>query len=121
MIRIERHVGRLLLTAALGALGTFLPVAAQAQDLARATPDIPLAADNVASTDAANAWQPAGAAPTPEHTGIKALTLTLFDGVKHLPSIENILWAAGGGAGPRVSSDGRTDPRRRRDHVRAPH
>ncbi len=99
MIWIERHVGPLLLTATLSAVGIFLPGAAPAQDLAGATPDIPLVADNVASTYAANSWQPAGPAPTPEHTGIKALTLTLFDGVKHLPSIENIFWAAGGGAG----------------------
>jgi membrane-associated phospholipid phosphatase len=50
----------------------------------------------------ANDWQPAGPAPTPEDTGIKAIALTLFEGVKHLPAKENVFWAAAGGAGALV-------------------
>jgi hypothetical protein len=42
--------------------------------------------------------QPAGPAPTPRHTGIKALGKDLVDDFKHLPSKENLFWAgfAGG-------------------------
>jgi membrane-associated phospholipid phosphatase len=41
--------------------------------------------------------QPAGPAPTPRHTGIKAMFVDLVDDVKHLPSKENLYWAAFGG------------------------
>jgi len=41
--------------------------------------------------------QPAGAPPTPRHTGVHALVKNLFDDVKHLPSKENAYWAAFGG------------------------
>jgi len=87
--------------AALSAVGTFLPAAVHAQDLAQATPVILLVAADGAPTDAgANAWeQPAGPAPTPEHTGLKALGSNLLDDFKHLPAKENIWWAAVGGAG----------------------
>jgi len=40
---------------------------------------------------------PAGSAPTPRHTGFKALGKDLLDDVKHLPSKENLYWAAFGG------------------------
>jgi len=42
--------------------------------------------------------QPAGPAPTPQHTGFKALFKDLADDVAHLPSTENAVWAAVGGA-----------------------
>jgi hypothetical protein len=42
--------------------------------------------------------QPAGPAPTPRHTGVKALIKDLVDDVVHLPSVENALWAGVGGA-----------------------
>ncbi len=99
-LSIERHVAPLLLTAALGVVGTFLAAAVQAQDLARATPDIRLAADDLATPDAgAGLPQPGGPAPTPEHTGFKSLFSDLVDDIKHLPSTENMWWAIAGGAG----------------------
>jgi hypothetical protein len=41
--------------------------------------------------------QPAGPAPTPRHTGIKALIKNLGSDVTHLPSKENLFWASVGG------------------------
>src|SRR5436190_14740393 len=40
---------------------------------------------------------PTGPAPTPRHTGLKALGKDLLEDVKHLPSKENLYWAAFGG------------------------
>lgn len=40
---------------------------------------------------------PAGPAPTPEHTGIKALFKDVYDDVKHLPSLPNLYIAGIGG------------------------
>jgi membrane-associated phospholipid phosphatase len=42
--------------------------------------------------------QPAGPAPTPRHTGVRALFKDLVSDVKHVPSKENLMWA-GFGAG----------------------
>jgi membrane-associated phospholipid phosphatase len=44
------------------------------------------------------AEQPAGAPPTPRHTGIKAMAKSIVVDFKYLPSKENLLWAATGGA-----------------------
>jgi hypothetical protein len=41
--------------------------------------------------------QPAGPAPTPRHTGVRAMAKDLVDDVKHLPSMENLYWAGLGG------------------------
>ena len=41
--------------------------------------------------------QPGGPPPTPEHTGIHALFRDLASDVAHLPSKENLFWAAVGG------------------------
>jgi len=41
--------------------------------------------------------QPAGPAPTPRHTGIKAMMKDLVSDVAHLPSTENLFWAGVGG------------------------
>jgi len=41
--------------------------------------------------------QVAGPAPTPAHTGFKALLKNFVDDAKHLPSKENALWAGVGG------------------------
>jgi hypothetical protein len=41
--------------------------------------------------------QPAGPAPTPRHTGIKAMVKDLGSDFKHLPSKENLFWAGIGG------------------------
>jgi membrane-associated phospholipid phosphatase len=41
--------------------------------------------------------QPAGAPPTPRHTGIKALVKGLVVDFKHLPSRENLMWLGIGG------------------------
>lgn len=42
--------------------------------------------------------QPAPAAPTPRHSGVKAMFKGLLEDFQHLPSKENLYWAAGGGA-----------------------
>jgi membrane-associated phospholipid phosphatase len=43
--------------------------------------------------DVAEAFQqPAGPAPTPRHTGVRALFKDLLSDVKHLPSKENLMW-----------------------------
>lgn len=44
------------------------------------------------------AGQPAPVAPTPRHTGVKAMFKGLFEDFQHLPSKENLYWATGGGA-----------------------
>ena len=41
--------------------------------------------------------QPAGAPPTPRHTGFKAMLISLGRDVKRLPSKENLIWAGVGG------------------------
>ena len=48
-------------------------------------------------TDALVARQPAGAPPTPRHTGIKAMIKYLVTNFKRLPSPENLYWAGAGG------------------------
>ena len=40
---------------------------------------------------------PAGPPPTPRHTGIKAMATGIVSDLKHLPSTENLFWAATGG------------------------
>jgi membrane-associated phospholipid phosphatase len=63
-----------------------------------ATDDTTWAESVTASEDAGQVVsQPAGPAPTPRHTGIKALMKDLVDDVKHLPSKENLIWAGVGG------------------------
>ena len=47
--------------------------------------------------DVGQVGQPAGPAPTPRHTGIKALVKDLVADFAHLPSKENLLWAGVGG------------------------
>jgi hypothetical protein len=90
----------LLLTTSLSAAGLLLPPAAQAQNLARVTPDSSLVTDDAATSDASAVdWPPAGPPPPPADLGIRAIVLTLFDGVKHLPARENLYWAAAGGDG----------------------
>ena len=42
--------------------------------------------------------QPAGPAPTPRHTGVKALIKDLGSDFAHLPSKENLFWTGVGGA-----------------------
>jgi len=48
-------------------------------------------------TDHMVVGQPAGAPPTPQHTGIHALFKDLGSDITHLPSKENLFWAAVGG------------------------
>jgi hypothetical protein len=54
-------------------------------------------ADAVATVAGQVVSQPAGPAPTPRHTGVKALVKDLVEDVKHLPSTENLFWAGLGG------------------------
>jgi membrane-associated phospholipid phosphatase len=79
--------------------GALAPVAVHAQVLAP-DPSKELVSDLAATVESPIAVaQPAGPIPTPEHTGLKALALDLFNDVKHLPATENLWWAVAGGAG----------------------
>src|SRR3954447_15394108 len=51
----------------------------------------------LASYDSLFGQHPAGAEPTPRHTGVKTLAKHVVTNFKYLPSMENLLWAAGGG------------------------
>src|SRR5690349_14316207 len=65
-----------------------------------ATPPLPLFGPTSLrslETDPLFAQQPAGPAPTPRHTGIKALATHLVTNFKYLPSTENLFWAGAGG------------------------
>ena len=56
-----------------------------------------LAPQDSSESDAPFAQQPAGPAPTPRHTGIKAMSKHLVTNFKYLPSKENVFWAGAGG------------------------
>lgn len=74
-----------------------IPPSLEAQSLFPGNPDAP---DDTASrfTDADQVVQkPAGAPPTPRHTGIKALVKDLGADITHLPSKQNLFWAGVGG------------------------
>ena len=70
-------------------LAIAMTVPALAQDQARAGDEVPVAGFEQV--------QPAGPAPTPRHTGVRALFRDLADDVAHLPTKENALWAGIGG------------------------
>ncbi len=83
-------------------IGTFAAGAAYAQSLSLDVPEgvvFPDGGGTAGSSVTADLDQPAAPATTPEHTGFKALVVDLYDDVKHLPSKENLFWAATGGAG----------------------
>lgn len=74
-----------------------IPLSLEAQSL---FPDRSDASDDTAScfADADQVVQkPAGAPPTPRHTGIKALVKDLGADVTHIPSRQNLFWAGVGG------------------------
>jgi membrane-associated phospholipid phosphatase len=74
-----------------------IPPSLEAQSLFPGNPD---ASDDTASrfTDADQVVQkPAGAPPTPRHTGIKALVKDLGADLTHFPSKQNLFWAGVGG------------------------
>jgi membrane-associated phospholipid phosphatase len=50
-----------------------------------------------ARLDFSRVQQPAGAPPTPRHTGFKAMAREIVLDVKYLPSKENLMWAGIGG------------------------
>jgi membrane-associated phospholipid phosphatase len=80
--------------------GATSPLRAQAVATARATEHAPMTESVAAPADDASGQvvsQPAGPAPTPRHTGLKALVKDLVGDVKHLPSKENLFWAGVGG------------------------
>ncbi len=83
---LRRRAGQVLCTAFVVAV-TVLPARAQTQ---------PSPAEPPVTNDLARP-QPAGPAPTPRHTGIKALFKDLAHDVASLPSKENALWAGVGG------------------------
>jgi membrane-associated phospholipid phosphatase len=67
------------------------PVSAQT-NLASAAPA--LTEESVSATQVVQ--QPAGPAPTPRHTGVRALVKDLGHDITHLPSRENLFWVAVG-------------------------
>jgi membrane-associated phospholipid phosphatase len=93
-----RHPGRLrYLPWSLGIImmcGSVPPLAAQEVSATNTT----VAADTVAETAAAGALGQAGAPPTPQHTGIRAMIKGLGRDVTNLPSRQNLIWV-GVGAG----------------------
>lgn len=50
-----------------------------------------------AKSDSSQVGQPAGPPPTPRHTGVHQMLRNLVEDFKHLPSKENLFWAATGG------------------------
>src|ERR1041384_3133551 len=60
-------------------------------------PALPTVMTRAAASAEASAQQPAGPAPTPRHTGIKAMIKDLGGDVLALPSLENLYWAGIGG------------------------
>src|SRR3954464_8011760 len=106
---MNRYRHRLCLTCAL-TLWSASPLGAQTFPGGRLRPPLfvvaPIAdADHVVpdSTpalmvgDAQVVQKPAGPAPTPRHTGVKAMLKDLVEDVKHLPSKENLFWTGVGG------------------------
>ena len=76
-------------------LSTVNPLAAQTFFSAHVPP--PDFAVLPAVDDGQVVQKPAGPAPTPRHTGVKAMLKDLAQDFKHLPSKENLLWAGVGG------------------------
>jgi membrane-associated phospholipid phosphatase len=68
------------------------PLAAQEVSTTNAT----VAADTGAETEASRAFGQAGAPPTPQHTGIRAMIKGLGRDVINLPSRQNLLWVGVG-------------------------
>jgi membrane-associated phospholipid phosphatase len=83
----ESQMVRRLAMACAIIVATALP--AQAQDQMVAVDEVP--------GPSLERVQPAGPAPTPRHTGVKALFRNLASDAAHLPSRENALWAGVGG------------------------
>jgi membrane-associated phospholipid phosphatase len=64
-----------------------------------AAQEAPFTDDSPAADDAGQLSKPAGPPPLPEHTGIKATLKDLFTDIKHLPSMQNLLWVGVGAGG----------------------
>jgi PAP2 superfamily len=80
----------------LGALVMGVPSLVRAQEAGPAITDA-VVRDSPDAVAAALGQQPAPPEPTPRHTGVHALFKELFVDFKHIPSKENLYWAAGGG------------------------
>jgi membrane-associated phospholipid phosphatase len=102
MNRVNQEVLRVavLVFCAAAPLGAQTPM--EPSGLTLASPSRPDSGSGARLTrpfDVAGAFQqPAGPAPTPRHTGVRALFKDLVSDVKHVPSKENLMWA-GFGAG----------------------
>jgi membrane-associated phospholipid phosphatase len=106
---MERRNGRILIPVALSVLAAVVPLRAQSDcvcpsDAIGAAIGSALAVNGTLSDASAAGLfdagpvvqQPAGAPPTPRHTGVRALLKDLVADVKHLPSRENLLWVGVG-------------------------
>ena len=95
----SRSVFRALLVCTyFGLLSTTLAAQGVAADSAFTSVSGPLAGPFTLDASALErAEQPAGPAPTPRHTGVRALFKDLLTDYKHLPSKENALWLSLGG------------------------
>jgi hypothetical protein len=99
MNRVSQEVLRVAVIVLCAAAPLGAQTAVESAGLAPASPpDSGSGAFLLRSLDAAEAFQqPAGPAPTPRHTGVRALFKDLGSDFKRLPSKENLLWAVFGG------------------------
>ena len=99
MNRVSQEVLRVAVIVLCAAAPLGAQTAVESPELALASPpDSGSGALLMRSPDAAEAFQqPAGPAPTPRHTGVKALFKDLGSDLKRLPSKENLIWASVGG------------------------
>src|SRR5262245_31309488 len=90
----------------LGAMLLGAPVAARSQEgYDDRSPDTSIVDASTSIVDAGErtldllnqTQKPAGPAPTPRHTGVRALIKDLGSDVTHLPSRQNLYWVALGG------------------------
>jgi hypothetical protein len=94
MNRVNREVLRVAVIVLCAAAPLGAQTAVESPGLAPASPpDSGSGALLMRSFDFPEAFQqPAGAPPTPRHTGVRALFKNLVSDVKHLPSKENLMW-----------------------------
>ena len=99
MNRVSQEILRVAVIVLCAAAPLGAQTAVEPAELASASPpDSGSGAFLLRSLDAAEAFQqPAGPAPTPRHTGVRALFKDLGSDFKRLPSKENLMWVGIGG------------------------
>ena len=99
MNRVSQEVLRVAVIVLCAAAPLGAQTAVESPGLAPASPpDSGSSALLMRSFDFAEPFQqPAGPAPTPRHTGVRALFKNLGSDIKHLPAKENLMWVGIGG------------------------